>query len=269
MPDEAKVEPEDSQPASVDPLSTTQRLIAGFAGAGSLGAGGASVFMTANQAGSVALLGVGAIFLTVAINGAPLLGAKFKDYELTMAPRRKNVVALAKLEEPEQAIRTLDVLEQIDPGSRRDPVVIKAHAEIYEREVRIAIRRLIAGSGTNVITTRFSVGGKDLGYDFAFDLPEKTLHVDVRYSNRDVPVSFPLMYGRKLHEKVAELGISPLLVVTNMVPRPDWRYWPESKDPKEAIDESQLDLVRWRDQRDDQKLANALNRLGVSATASP
>jgi hypothetical protein len=97
--------------------------------AGSLLATGGvmAVFMTDNQAGSVALLLISAVFMIMSINGAPLLGIRYSDNEIRLGSRGRRVLANVIKEPPEIARQTLDALVNYDPRIRDDPM---AHANL-------------------------------------------------------------------------------------------------------------------------------------------
>lgn len=260
MQDQPEFEPEKDQPASADPLSMLQRVVAGVAGAAALGAGGASVFMTSNQAGSVALVGVGALLLIVAVNGSPLLGAKFKDYELTMAPRRRKVVEQAKHEDPEEGQRKLDVLEQLDPASREDPAVINAHALLYQKEVEAAIVRTLAKipGASMVRTDGFEPGRTNLQVRAS----ERTVDVELLYSTNHRFMSIEAFEFSLTEGRISRI---PRILVTNMrAPA----ALIELLDSEMAPRANPVQIVRWQDYQDDKALACALHLFGIMNNAA-
>jgi hypothetical protein len=240
----------DASPAG-EPLSRWQRVAACALGLCGAGAGGASVFVTTNQAGSVALLGVGAGFLIMAVNGTPIIRAKLKDYELTMAPRRHKVVEQALSESPEEASKTLDVLRQIDPGARTDPAVRRATTRVYHEEVLEALTRVAADGSEFVIS--------HLMTDFSFKVVTKSHSkaIDVSIKHTSVPDStMPLGIVRSMYNRIHRHG-TPLMVVTN------GRLNNKIPDEAKTVDPEgrRIQFVRWIDRQDDGALRLAINRL--------
>lgn len=251
VPDETDVEMGPDGGFGGEPLSRWQRVASCVLGLGGVGAGGASVFMTSNQAGSVALLGVGAGFLIMAVNGTPIIRAKLKDYELTMAPRRRKVVEIALSEPPEEASRTLDVLQQIDPGARTDPGVLRAMGDVYDAEVLAALKRAaLGGPGVTV-----DYGQSDLGVDLLIRSQSKVIYVAVKYSTApEGPL--PASFIRKVFAD-ADRRTAPLMVVTNRRLSNQISELAKSVDPEGQ----KVQFVRWRDRQDDLALKLALIRL--------
>jgi hypothetical protein len=124
---EEELEVSEQQPDAA-PLSRWERLAASLSGIALSGAGATAVFITGNQAGSVALLLVGVVLLIMAINGSPLTRARYQDYELFMARRRHQIVATINQDSPEEARQALQVLSSVDPGASRDPFVAQMSA---------------------------------------------------------------------------------------------------------------------------------------------
>lgn len=237
--------------ASSDPLTWVQRTITYLAGVSSLAAGATSVFLTTNQAGSVALIAVGAIFLTVAVTGAPLLGAKFKDLELRMATVRRKVVEIAQNDEPEQAIRALDILSLLDPASRNDPDVRAAYAGLYEAEVETALTRVLFGK---VEGSGFPGHGADLLINLKGG---KRFYVMMKSTIKDPATTFLFFKNpRRILETAKELK-DPFLLVTNM------RITKILSALVKEYGATQVQVVQWRGPEDDSSLAKALDRLGI------
>jgi hypothetical protein len=241
------------------PLSAWERAAASVSGACLSGAGIASVFLTDNQAGSVALLLVGAIILVMAINGAPLIRARYQDYELFMARRRRQVVATIEEDSPEAARQALQVLNALDPGASRDPVVAQMSGLVLEREVVDRLQRLYPS------TVHFG-GLADHGLDALITTDAARIGVQVK-SGRN-PLAGPWL--RDIVQRIANLGTAPgvlnvdgVLVVTNM---------PLAATLPRRIREANLimptTVVRWTDEQDDQALEAAVRELSSKLNQS-
>ena len=257
MPDETELEPADDGQEDLEPLSKIERIGAAATGVVCLGAGGASVFATTNQAGSVALLGVGAAFLTVAINGAPLLGAKFKDYEVRMGRRRKRVARQAELAGPEEGQRKLQILEQLDPAAREDPAVIDAHVRLYRQEVETAVVRALSMASIPGVQVLDRVPHGPSRTDMQVQGPELTVDVELIYAQSDWILGDHSL--RFSFQSALQSGV-PRVLITNMRIPNSVADIAEAYDPKHT----NVQVVRWRDIQDDMALALALHRLGIA-----
>lgn len=250
VPDESNVETVPDAGSAGEPLSRWQRIAACVLGLSSAGAGGASVFVTTNQAGSVALLGVGAAFLIMAVNGTPIIRAKLKDYELTMAPKRQQVLEKVLSESPEEASRTLDVLQQIDPGARTDPAVNQAKAYVYKAEVYMAITRALEGTDIRAFS-----GYPNQDFDLAIRTRSNAINVNVNYTSYpDTLLS--TSYVKRTYGNIQRTR-GPLIVVTNHRLSNDITEEAKLVDPEGKF----VQFVRWRDRQDDSALQLAVNRL--------
>ncbi|WP_327662633.1 MULTISPECIES: hypothetical protein [unclassified Streptomyces] len=236
------------------PLSGWERLSASVLGVGLAGAGGVAVFITTNQAGSVALLLVGVVLLIMAINGAPLTRARYQDYELFMSRRRHRVVENIRDEPPEEARQALQVLNTIDPGASRDPVVARASGYLLELEVVDRLQRLHP-------EIEVSRGPLDYGVDAVVPLNDRRIGVEVKGGSGDVPLRTADL--RRVVNRVigspSRLGgahVDGLLIVTNRVLPTEL-----SRRIRELSQIMPIGVVRWVDAQDDQALEDALGEL--------
>lgn len=234
------------------PLTRWERLGASLAGITLAGAGVVAVFVTGNQAGSVALLLVGAVLLIMAINGAPLTRARYQDYELLMARRRHEIVATIEQEEPQDARQALQVLSAVDPGSADDPFVAQVTAAVYEREVADRLARVYPGSH------RVS-GRADLGVDILVETPTARIGVQVK-AGRTVLTNSALRNVIQAASGARNSRLAPidgLLVVTNRpLPHDVSRRLREVTNPVLPTT-----VVRWVDDQDDTVLEARVQEL--------
>lgn len=248
--------PADEAQAEIEPLSKWERLGAHAAGTVCMVAGGVSVFTTDNQAGSVALIGVGAVFLTVAVNGMPLLGARFKEREVVSDTRRRRVAEQAKLAGFEEGQRKLDVLEQLDPASREDPVVIDAHVRLFRQEVETALVRAAAkADGTGIQVLDRVPHGPDRT-DMQVQAPGLVVDVELIYARGDWIAGDLAL--RAAFQAASRSG-APRLLVTNMRLPNSVAEIADIYDPERT----RVQIIRWRDVQDDTALEIALHRLGI------
>ena len=222
-------------------------------------AGATAVFVTDNQAGSVALLLVGVVLLVMAINGSPLTRARYQDYELFMARRRRQIVATINEDSPEEARQALQVLSTVDPGASRDPFVAQMSALVLEREV---VNRL-----TSLYPSTVVAGGPgDMGLDAM--IPTERGVVGIQVKSGTTP-----LYGSQLrvmalsaaHARptTAPDGVGALLVVTN---KPLPATLPRRL--RELRSVLPIAVVRWVDEQDDQALQAQVQQLSAQIGAS-
>ncbi|MFJ7099976.1 hypothetical protein [Streptomyces albogriseolus] len=243
------------------PLSRWERLAASALGLGLSGAGVAAVFMTSNQAGSVALLLVGVVLLLMAINGSPLTRARYQDYELFMARKRRRVVENIQDESPDEARQALQVLRTLDPGARRDPAVARASNHLLELEVVRRLRRLYP-------EVEVAEGPFDYGVDAVVSVDGCRVGVEVAGGSGDTFLSgadlrriVNRVAGRRL--RLTGPNVEGVLIVTNrMLPSQIARR------VREASEIMPTGVVRWVDEQDDQALDAAVRELSGRLRAS-
>lgn len=243
--------PETPEPEAA-PLSRWERLGASLSGIILSGAGVAAVFVTSNQAGSVALLLVGVVLLIMAINGSPLTRARYQDYELFMNRRRRQIAATIEQESPADARQALRVLSAIDPRAIEDPAVARVSAHVYEREVVNCLARIYP-------ETQHRGGAGDQGVDATVRTPEGLIGVQVKAGRGSLTGAAirNIVQAAAYARESGHVPIRGLLVVTNM---------PFSRDHVgRRIRESGANLptvvVRWLDEQDDDALKATLQEL--------
>ncbi|MER5549178.1 hypothetical protein ABT072_43885 [Streptomyces sp. NPDC002589] len=240
------------QQPEVAPLSRWERLAASLSGIALSGAGATAVFITSNQAGSVALLLVGVVLLVMAINGSPLTRARYQDYELFMARRRRQIVATINQDSPEEARQALQVLSAVDPGASRDPLVARVSALVLEREV---FNRLMSLYPSTVVAS----GPESLSVDAVIPTERGAVGVEIKAGT--TPLSASQLRDMALsaahaRSTAAPDGVGALLVVTN---KPLPSTLPRRLRELRSI--LPIAVVRWVDAQDDQALQTQVQRL--------
>ncbi|NED70854.1 hypothetical protein G3I51_00465 [Streptomyces sp. SID9944] len=237
------------------PLSRWERLAASLSGIALSGAGAVAVFTTSNQAGSVALLLVGVVLLVMAINGSPLTRARYQDYELFMARRRREVVATITQESPEEARQALQVLSSVDPGASRDPLVARVSAQVLEREVFNRLASLYP-------STWVARGPADnIGVDGVVPTERGAVGVEVKAGTSQLTGSqlrIMAMSAAHARSEAAPDGVGALLVVTNKPLPPNL-----SRRLRDLRSILPIAVVRWVDEQDDQALQTQIERLSA------
>ncbi|BCB92095.1 hypothetical protein [Phytohabitans suffuscus] len=121
------------------PLSMWERIIATVAGGVLLTLGALAVFVSANQAGSAALLLVGAVFVLFGVNGTPLLSGKLMEFEFQMAARLRRAVRDVAARLPDDEARlVLSTIEEASPKKYAEPLVALIDVLLFEARVRDA-----------------------------------------------------------------------------------------------------------------------------------
>jgi hypothetical protein len=123
----------------VFPLSMWERIIVTAAGGVLLTLGAFAVFLSVNQAGSVALLVVGGLFVLFGVNGMPLLSAKLMEFEFQMPARMRRAVRdLAAHLSDDEARLVLSTIEEASPRKYGEPLVTLIDVLLFEARVRDA-----------------------------------------------------------------------------------------------------------------------------------
>jgi hypothetical protein len=247
---EAAEPDEASDPA---PLSTWSRVIAGTIGFTLCGAGTVAVFKTENQAGCVALILSGALFVILTIGGNPLHSFGFGEAQMRFAvqKRRREVIESVSDVPPEEARRTLEVLQAIDPGAASDVSFRYQSARTYEELVKQRFMQLFPDCA---IGLRPLEGGGNI--DFQVMRPiDNCIAIDALFLERATS-GVPRAMITKRSERTAR-SILPTLIVSNV---------PLSRGAQETLEEAQargikIGFVYWQDERHDPALHAAAEDL--------
>jgi hypothetical protein len=247
-------QPEDGE----DPLSDGQRTIAGVLGASAAGAGGVATFVDgSNPGGAPLLLGIGALFLYLALTGQRLIRLEAGGAKAELARTRR---ALEEVVEdvivdpdvPDQAkaeiaedLKSANV--SLSRSARRavDSVLsARERALRYEKSVHSAIYRL--RPDLNVM----SPSDDAAPFDLVVSDGVRTVYVVLKWTSGD---QFPLREVARVAERTQN-NVAPVLLVVNKPPllRPDGLPG--------AIGDRVI-LAVWGGQDDDSKLATVLDRL--------
>ncbi|MEU1275845.1 hypothetical protein [Streptomyces sp. NPDC005799] len=134
--DAPQVEADASRHSEPVPLTRRQRQVAGGVGGALAAAGVAAVFTGGNQAGSVAMLAAGALFLLIAVSGMPIVGAKLRDFELHLAVRRNEAVDRTAARLPEGEAQRLREIIESAYGDSEEPLLELIEMLLLETRVR-------------------------------------------------------------------------------------------------------------------------------------
>ncbi|WP_354597412.1 hypothetical protein R1Y80_17510 [Streptomyces sp. JL1001] len=247
MSDSTQPPEETSEPSEGEgePLSGWGRFAAGATGLALSGAGTVSVFVTNNQAGSVALVLGGIVFLLMLISGNPLLSLGHGDTQMRFATRRKRVIQEAEEAPPREARSALQALSTMDPRASQDDAFVRTSARVYERLVYAELLRLFPD---------FSVREEGLDGPTRFDItvatPDRHL-ISVELKMLRSPVSTTSVH--QLTGMVAASVTGGLLVSNQRLTRA----------AEEVLHRAQgggnrVSFVQWRDENDSAALKDAV-----------
>ncbi|MFD6038943.1 hypothetical protein ACFWHF_31135 [Streptomyces griseoincarnatus] len=236
------------------PLSVWSRVAAGISGVTLCGAGGVAVFATDNQAGCVALILAGGLFILLTIGGNPLHSLGFGETQMRFAvqKRRQQVINSVVDASPEDARRTLEVLQAIDPGVTRD-------ASFRYHSQRTYINLIVERFMQLFPDCTINESRRDRGnIDFDVMRPDMVISVDVlfheEFSQHFVPTPSIWKRARKAGE-----SSTPVLIVSNIpLEQAGYRSLQSARDHGVKIA-----FVHWRDERDDAALHTAAEDLFV------
>lgn len=227
-----------------DPLGRFERASAFILGLAGVGGGGVAVFSTGNQAGSAALLLIGAAFLLMGIQGTPLIRLGTSESGVELARRRRRiakVIEQAKQEEdPGVAAGIVEAAAIIEPRLTNSP---SFRGRLYDSRVALALQE--AGFAVSQLSLDF---GPDL---IVRSTDGRMAEVDVRYlGGRHVT----MREVRRVESYAARKSLGTLLV-TNLPLSPEVAAY--NSDPNRQA----IEIVQWRDEQDSPLLVRALIRV--------
>ncbi|MEV8312540.1 restriction endonuclease [Streptomyces sp. NPDC059900] len=209
------------------------------------GAGAVAVFVTNNQAGSVALILGGIVFLLMLISGNPLLSLGHGETQMRFATRRSRVIREAEEAPPREARSALEALSTIDPRVARDSSFIRTSELVYERLVRAELVRLFPEFS---IREERRDGLVDI--EMIADTPDhRAIFFEVRSSQSPVPSTAV----RQINGMASEGFMGGILVAHQRLTRPAGMLLRKSQEGG-----SKIAFVQWRDEDDSDALKNAV-----------
>lgn len=130
-------QPEPDSPHAV-PLGKWQRIAATAIGLSLTGGGVASIFLAKGEAGSVALLLGGLIFLIIAVIGMSVHRVRFQEMELFFGIRqRERITDLASRLPHNDAVRLMQLLQETNDGAPyTEPLLTLIDSLFFEARVR-------------------------------------------------------------------------------------------------------------------------------------
>lgn len=243
-------EEDESRDELVAPLRRLQRWACGTAGILAAAAGAWAALFGKNQAGSVAMLVFGALFLVMAITGRPIVWAKGGGFELKYGRLAKAVAKAVEESPPEVSQQLTEALlgEKGPTNIPSDAIFRKLDAIAYERNVIAALERVKPEDAELLIES--NVG--DRAFDCALIRGPQKVLVQIKGHTRVVPAS--VIYA--LLGAAGTAGGSTVLFITRT---------PLTMNAIAALTRSSLVVraVEWREPADDALLKEEVQRLLV------
>ncbi|MGI5454465.1 hypothetical protein ACQEWB_15070 [Streptomyces sp. CA-249302] len=206
-----QVEAEASEHSEPVPLTRRQQQAAAGIGGVLAVSGIAAVFTGGNQAGSVALLVGGALFLLVAVSGMPIVGAKLRDFELHLAVRRNEAVRRTASRLPDaEADRFLEIIESAY-GSSEEPLLELIEMLLLDIRVRDGLVSDLE-PGERVEPHPEAGIGEPLVVHVSAD-GEVRIGVFSMYA-RTCPTEYPAAFAAEFLERIRATGCDAFVFVT-------------------------------------------------------
>lgn len=162
------------------PLDPKERIGAAVAGIIFGGAGGASVFLSENQAGSAALLLIAAVFLLMGIQGTAVRKAGKDSFDFAQKPAAQIVARSAELSEddrPSEALAYIEGAVAASPQLGESTLVQESAGLAYERAVIAELQRIVPDMSAQVMAPR----GGNHRVDATVVRGGRTATVEVKY----------------------------------------------------------------------------------------
>jgi hypothetical protein len=232
-----------------DPLAPWARVVALVLGCAGGVAGGIAVFVSANQAGTGALLVIAGVLVLLGLQGTPMRRLSSGDHSVELAQLRRRAVRVieqARQEDPpEVAVAVADAITSIDPslGGIHDA------AQAYERAVLEALARI-----RMKLDPGHKRGKGSRGVDARVITPSGSVNLDIKYRSRG-PMGLREVLARMARAESGGLEGGSILV-TNAPLSDEVREYNESRPPEDLP----VEIVTWNDERDDGLLTRAIAR---------
>jgi hypothetical protein len=191
----------------------------------------------------------------MAINGAPLIRARYQDYELLMARRREKAAERIEQEPIDEAKQALEALRTVDPQADRDPAVARVAAAVYEKEVTDRLRHFFP-------ETEQLGGPGDRGADALVRTSNGVIAVEVKAGKRQMTTG-------ELRDFLLRSALAPgdavLLVTNRALPTNFERRIRELRIARPELRIARpVSAVRWLDEQDDDALRAKVRSLDIA-----
>ena len=166
------------------PIPNLVRIVAGIGGIALAVAGGIATFQTSNQAGSVALLALGAVLLVVATLGQQITRFRAGEYEVVFALLAQASKERASGDEERAGLLVDTALAQVTAQQGTSGPSVQATRVFAERQILNDVARFakLKLSGSHV-TRNWHAG--DVTLDGVLDFDDRRIGIGIRESRAD------------------------------------------------------------------------------------
>ncbi|MFC4529154.1 hypothetical protein [Sphaerisporangium dianthi] len=233
------------------PMKWLERATALVVGTAAEISGGYAVFNSDNQAGTVALLLAGAVFLLIGVQGTRLIrmGTESSTVELDRRFRvEKTVERIREEDDPDVAQGMIEAASIIDP---RVAEVMSDTGVAYVQRLQHAILRSVD------FNVQARINSPDSGFDIRVDTidSKKALVVAKPYGTSR---TFDIIDYRRATDPIMFAEDAGILIATNASLSRDVKEANFNGDP---VDGRPVEAITWRDERDNDILVRALLRV--------
>jgi hypothetical protein len=268
MPDEQDPE---ANGADIPPLGLgwPERLAASVIGLAGVTAGGFGVFVSGNQAGTTAILLLGAVFLLMGVQGTAIVKASKDSVELERRRTARELTSKAEdaLERNaiDQAEAYVEAVRTVEPLAVADPRFRLLSASVYEQKVIEALAQAVEIVGRGRLQLMPGIRTASHWFDATIsdrENPGRAIVVEIKAVSRERFA--PNVLVQQLLEQVKAAKLPCLLLIT-----PDHQLSASAIHQLETATDAGVTVrtVRWRDQDDQPTLISAISDL-VSAQDS-
>jgi hypothetical protein len=229
-------------PSQTSPPNRLERACCIIVGIIAGGAGGYVAFERSNQLGSAVLLVIGAVFLVIGIQGTRLMRFTSGSNIVELEQKKRNIVdAIAKAQDEGNIEKASGIAE--GAAIAAPALGLSQHLGLqYEVQVASAI----VGMGYLVTPSVLD----DKGFDLVIrDGSDRIIHAELKRYADFRPVSARILQA--LMYRAAATAI-PVILIT---------YTELSGEAREFIISRKLEAVQWRDENDNDRLAETLRRM--------
>jgi hypothetical protein len=270
VPDKPETDGGSSDPAPARGLTPVERWVASLVGLVGIGVGGVGIFLSDNQAGTTAILLLGAVFLLMGVQGTAIIKAGKDSVELDrrLAVRRVIEKAEERVENnPDEAAGLVEAAWEVFPSLAHDVNLQNLSADIYEQQALRALERAVFALDRQrshddpfqaTMSTRprphYRTRRPDavIRYRASASGPDRILVVEIKKASGHNLPDGSVREALELFKEVGENG----LIISNLTPGlvlNNYRHGDYA--------DVRFDFVQWRDERDDSELVETLKKL--------
>lgn len=233
-------------------MSSQERLGACGLGVALSGVGATAVFLTQNQAGSTAMILVGAVFLLVGIQGTPISRASKDAIELRDREVTQQAKELVETEGAVEAERYLQGAVSADPRLLKTDSVSEMGFELWNLRLKQSLERI---ASTNDWIFTKEAASYDSGRDYMIECEDPPLGIQivVKYIQAQSRVRISKQsFLKSLRRAFDSIDHHPILIITNILPISLGQL-------DKAADNIAGTVVKWSNEEDDESVKDAID----------